>query len=75
VPKRDGARTTTGPACRPFSRWRNVGDIAVGFRRDLVATVLRDEAARGRVELDGGRVRVVRSAFAPDILAAFAALD
>jgi hypothetical protein len=57
------------------AQWCNVGDIAAGFPLFVVRHVLADEVARGRVELDGERVRIIREAFTPAVLAALAALD
>jgi hypothetical protein len=68
--------TTTGHrASRPFIRWCNVNYVARNFPRYVVARVLAQEAARGRVELADGRARIVPEAFAPNVLAALAALD
>jgi hypothetical protein len=49
--------------------------LARRYPRDVVLTVLRDEAARGRVELADGRARIVREAFPADVLAALATRD
>lgn len=60
---------------RQDDEWLSFDLIARRFPPALVCHVLTDEAALGRVEVSGDRVRLVRGAFVPAVVAALAALE
>jgi hypothetical protein len=64
------------PTRRAGNGWCDVDGLAHGHLRGVVADVVEDEVRRGRVERDReGRVRLARSAFEPDVVAALAELN
>jgi hypothetical protein len=46
-----------------------------GDKRDLLATVLQQERALGRVEVEGGRYRLVPGALEPELVTALRKLE